>query len=96
MKIVLGNGYFVEVEGRDFTLKQNYQYKTKEGVEKEGVKSLGYFANLNGAIERYLILNQSDLNTDSSVEMKEYLELVRVANENAIKAFEAIMECGRE
>ena len=92
MKILLGNGYFVEIDSMNHTLKQKYMGTDKQGVEKEYEKVHGYFSNLESAIERYLLLNQSDLNNDSSVEMREYLELVRVANENAVKACEAIVE----
>lgn len=96
MKILLGNGYFVEIDKLNHTLKQNCKRTDKEGNEKEYEKTHGYFSNLEGAIERYLFLNQIDSMADSSLEMKEYLELVRVANENAVKAFKEVVECERE
>lgn len=90
MKILLGNGYFVEIDSMNHTLKQKYMGADKQGAEKEYEKTHGYFSNLESAVERYLFLNQIDSMADSSIEMKEYLELVRVANENAVKAFKEV------
>lgn len=92
MKILLGNGYFVEIDNLNHTLKQNKCGKDKQGNEKEYEKTHGYFSNLESAIERYLFLNQIDFMTDCSIKMNQYLELVRVANENAVKAVKAIVE----
>lgn len=96
MKILLGNGYFVEIDSMNHTLKQGYIGTDKQGKEKEYEKTHGYFSSLESAIERYLFLNQIDSMADLSVDMKHYLELVRVANENAVQAFKEVMECGRE
>lgn len=96
MKILLGNGYFVELDSMNHTLKQKYIGKNKKGEEQEYEKVHGYFSNLEGAVERYLFLNQIDSMADLSVDMKQYLELVYMANETAVKAVKAITECGRE
>ena len=76
MKILLGNGYFVEIDSLNYTLKQKYTGKNKQGEEKEYEKTHGYFSNLESAIERYLKLNQNDLMADCSVKMHQYLELL--------------------
>ena len=92
MKILLGNGYFVEIDKLNHTLKQNCKGTDKDGNEKEYEKVHGYFSNLESAIERYLKLNQNDLMADCSVKIHQYLELVRVANEQAVQAVKAVVE----
>lgn len=42
--------------------------------------------------ERYLMLNQIDSMADFDVDMKEYLELVKEANEQAVQAVKAVVE----
>ena len=90
MKILLGNGYFVEIDNLNHTLKQEYIGTNKEGAFQQYEKVHGYFSNLDSAVERYLLLNQNDLMADSRLGMKKYLELVRLANENAVKAFKEV------
>jgi len=92
MVILLGNGYFVEVDSLNYTLKQKYTGRDKQGEEKEYEKMHGYFSNLDSAIERYLKLNKNDLMADCSVKMHQYLELVKVANEQAVQAVKAVVE----
>lgn len=92
MVILLGNGYFVEIDSLNYTLKQKYTGKNKQGEEKEYEKTHGYFGNLDGAIERYLKLNQNDLMADCSIRMNQYLELVKEANEQAVQAVKAVVE----
>ena len=92
MVILLSNGYFVEIDKLNHTLKQNCKGTDKAGNEKEYEKTHGYFSNIDSAIERYLKLNQNDLMADCSVKMHQYLELVKKANEQAVQAVKAIVE----
>lgn len=92
MVILLGNGYLVEVDSLNYTLKQKYIGENKKGEQQEYEKTHGYFSNLESAIERYLKLNQIELMAGCSIKMNQYLELVRVANENAVQAVKAVVE----
>lgn len=92
MKILLGNGYFVEIDKLNHTLKKKCKGTGKDGKEKEHEKTHGYFSNLESAIERYLKLNQIDLMAESSLEMRRYVEVIDEINRSAVKAFKAIAE----
>ena len=60
MIIKLSNGYYIEVDNLNHTLKQTYIGKTKDGKTKECEKVIGYFSSLDNALQRYLIHNQTD------------------------------------
>jgi len=94
MIIKLSNGYYIEIDNLNHTLKQNYIGTTKDGEKKEYEKTIGYFSNLDNALKRYLIHNQTDFMADSSMSLDEYLEFVEEANKQAIKEIKSLLEGG--
>ena len=83
VRINLTNGYFIEQEPLNYTLKQSFQGEKKDGTPKESVRTIGYFGDLEGAIKRYLKLNQLDENDGVSVDMRNYVECIEKANNKA-------------
>ena len=83
VKIELLNGYFIEQEPLNYTLKQSFTGEKKDGTPKESVKTIGYFGDLEGAIKRFLKLNQLDENDGLSVDMKNYVDSIVAANDKA-------------
>lgn len=48
--INLKNGYYIEVDSLNHTLKQRFQGKTKSGEMKDSDRTCGYFPNMRGEI----------------------------------------------
>jgi hypothetical protein len=83
--IILTNGYFIEKEGRDHVLKQNYMAKGKNKQEHEAVRNVGYFSSTENAIRCYLEEMQTTELDGLQMSMKEYANAIQVANDGAVK-----------
>ena len=83
--IELIDGYFIEVDELNHTLKQRYTGEDKEGNPKEGcVRTIGYFPNVKACLERIVRLIPLDENDGAVISLREYAE----AAENAFKKVE--------
>lgn len=90
--IKLANGYYIEIDPLNYTLRQEYIGKTKEGQEKKGIRTIGYFSNMKNAVDRFLKMNQVDELRDFSGDFKEYVKKVDEANKTAVKAICEVLE----
>lgn len=67
--VELQDGYFVEIDSLNHTLRQRYAGQDKDGNEKESVRTIGYFGDMKQCIkallERY-----------PRISFDEYLELL--------------------
>lgn len=81
--VELIDGYFIEIDDMNHTLKQRFAGKTKEGVEKESVRIIGYFPDLPSCIEKIARLNAISELDGQFVDIREY----------ACKAEEAFKKC---
>lgn len=94
--IKLPNGYFIEIDDMNLTLKQKYTYTDKNGDEKEAVRTIGYYNphgnGMEGAIKRYLTCNQIDLQSREAVEMSEYVKSIERINKEAVQAFKKVLQ----
>ena len=88
MKINLNYGYYIEVDTYNYTLKQKYDGKTKDGQDKDSVRTCGYFGNIRNAIEKYLKLVQLDLLDDEALSLQEYVKSIELINKMAIRGLE--------
>ena len=88
MKINLNYGYYIEVDTYNYTLKQKYDGKTKDGQDKDSVRTCGYFGNIRNAIEKYLKLVQIDLLDDDVLTLQEYVKSIELINKMAIRGLE--------
>ena len=91
MQITLTNGYFIEVDERNYTLKQKYLGKTKDGESKETERICGYYGKLDHAIEEYLKANQEDRGDDQAMDMEEYAQFVSQVNKAAVEAIKVAL-----
>lgn len=86
--IKLTDGYYIEREGRDHVLKQIYttqpKGRFKDVAPKEAIRDIGYFSNLESALERYLLLVQSERGDGHIVGMGDYIETINRINQEAI------------
>ena len=84
--IILINGYFVEEDAMNYTLKQNYIFKNKEGVERNAIKVHGYFSKLEHAVERTIKLLQLDEMHDLTLQFHDYVEMIKQSNQESVQA----------
>lgn len=92
MQINLINGFYIENDNRNFTLKQKYIGTRKDGTKKESVKIISHCGNLEQAIETFLRLNQIDRGAKLAVDLMEYVNLVEQSNKEAVQALKSVLE----
>lgn len=87
IKITLINGYFIEHDKRNYTLKQKYQ-----GKAKESVKTISHHQDLEGAVRSFLNINQVDEMSKLSLDLMQYVKMVDEVNRNAVLAIMSVLE----
>ena len=95
MQINLINGFYIETDNRNFTLKQKYIGTRKDGTKKESVKIISHCGSLEQALELFLRINQVPKESKLSVDLMAYASLVEQSNEEAVRALKREIEvCG--
>lgn len=85
--VELIEGYFVEIDSLNHTLKKRYIGKNKNtGEDKQSEKIIGYYKNLPDCIERLVRLIPIDENDNTAITLSEYAE----ASERAFKRVEEL------
>lgn len=85
MKIVLTNGFFIEIDELNHTLKQKYIGEKKDGTKYDVERVWGYFGkDLEGAIRKYIRLNQNVLLAREIMELEEYVKSIKRINFEAV------------
>ena len=92
MQINLINGFYIETDNRNFTLKQKYIGTRKDGIKKEAVKIHGHYGSLEKALEAFLKLYQIDRGARFSVDLMSYASLVEQSNKEAVRALKREIE----
>lgn len=72
--IELINGYFIEVDELNHTLKQRYKGEDKEGNPKDSEKLIGYFRSVQECLERIVRLIPLDELDGTVISLREYAE----------------------
>lgn len=88
--INLKNGYYIEIDNLNHTLKQRFQGKTKSGKVKDSGRTCGYFPNMRGAIEKYIKLCRLDVLDGEYMEMQEYIRQVERIDQIAMQGIDKI------
>ena len=83
--IKLRDGYFIEVDDMNATLKKKYMGKTKSGVEKEAEKTIGYYPNVVDAVESYVVRNRIDKMDGMELSMDAYINELKKADTDMVK-----------
>ena len=78
--ITLKNGYYIEVDPLNYTLRQKYTGETKSGEKKDAFRTLGHFGNMESAIRKYLELSQMDVLDGERMTLEEYVESIQKIN----------------
>ena len=92
MQINLINGFYIETDNRNFTLKQKYIGTRKDGTKKEAVKIISHCGSLDQALEAFLKLYQIDRGARFAVDLMSYASLVEQSNKEAVRALKREIE----
>lgn len=92
MKIKLDREFYIEVDSLNHTLKQKYCGETKDGAKKEAERTIGYYPDVEQCVERYLEERQKLLSPDKEMTMREYVNLVRKSNKDAVEVIKKATE----
>ena len=84
-KIEIRDGYFIELDDMNATLKKKYIGKTKDGEEKEAVKTIGYYPKPIDAIERFISLNRLDKMDGAELSISEYVNELKKADKEVVE-----------
>ena len=95
MQINLINGFYIETDNRNFTLKQKYIGTRKDGTKKESVKIISHCGSLEQALELFLRINQVPKESKMAVDLMAYASLVEQSNKDDVQALKREIEvCG--
>lgn len=86
--IDLKNGYYIEIDPLNYTLRQKYTGETKSGEKKEAFRTLGYFGNVESAIMKYIELSQMDVLDGERLTLEEYVESIQKINAIALQGIQ--------
>lgn len=88
--INLKNGFYIEVDSFNHTLKQIFQGKTESGNAKESNRTCGYFPSVRGAIEKYIKLCRLDVLDGEYMDMQEYIRHIERIDQLALQGIDKI------
>ena len=90
MRIHVVGSFYIEADGKNYTLREEYAGQTRCGEPRKGQRTHGYFRELSGAVWKCLELNT--LNGAKAVELWECAKIVEESNKNAVNALEKEIE----
>lgn len=85
MTVKLNHGFFIEIDALNYTLCHKYKGKTRDGREKDAVKTCGYFGNIESAVKEYLRLVQLENLKDETLSSEKFLLAIDKSNEVAVE-----------
>lgn len=86
--ITLKNGYYIEIDPLNYTLRQKYTGETKSGEKKDAFRTLGHFGNMESAIRKYLELSQMDVLDGERLTLEEYVDSIQKINAIALQGIQ--------
>lgn len=89
--IELKNGYYIEVDSLNYTLRQRYSGTTKNGEEREAFRTCGYFGDIRQAIKKYIILTQLDVLNEERLSLEAYVKSIERVNKLAVQGLESVL-----
>ena len=92
MQINLINGFYIDTDNRNFTLKQKYIGTRKDGTKKEAVKIISHCGNLEQALDLFLRINQVPKEAKMAVDLMYYANYIEQSNKEAVRALKREIE----
>ena len=96
MQINLINGFYVETDNRNFTLKQKYIGNRKDGTKKESVKIISHCGSMEQALDLFLRINQVPKEAKLAVDLMAYADFIEQSNKESVRALKSDLECNHE
>ncbi len=84
-KIELRDGYFIEVDELNSTLKQRYEGTKKTGEKKDSKRVIGYYSTPTDALKRFVVLNRLDKMDGMELSLAEYLNALKKADTDVME-----------
>lgn len=69
LAVEMQDGYFVEIDSLNHTLRQRYAGQDKDGNEKESVRTIGYFGDMKQCIKALLERYPSELSEKAQISL---------------------------
>lgn len=91
VEVNLMDGYFVEIDPLNYTLKQRYNGKDKDGNIRDGERFIGAYGNMNQCVESFMTLYQLDSMKGQSISFRQYVGMVENANKRAIGELKEVL-----
>ena len=92
MQINLINGFYIETDNRNFTLKQKYIGTRKDGTKKDAVKIISHCGSLEQALDLFLRINQVPKESKMAVDLMYYANYIEQSNKEAVRALKREIE----
>ena len=92
MQINLINGFYIETDNRNFTMKQKYVGTRKDGTKKEAVKIISHCGSLEQALDLFLRINQVPKEAKMAVDLMSYANYIEQSNKEAVRALKREIE----
>ena len=86
--VTLKNGYYIEIDPLNYTLRQKYTGKTKYGEKKEAFRTLWHFGNMESTIRKYLELSQLDVLDGERLTLEECVDSIQKINAIALQGIQ--------
>lgn len=86
--ITLKNGYYIEVDPLNYTLRQKYTGETKSGEKRDAFRTLGHFGNMESAIRKYIERSQLDVLDGERLTLEEYVDSIQKINAIALQGIQ--------
>ena len=86
-QIELNDGYYIEIDenARCYDLKQRYKGQSKDGTERDGIKAIGYYSDIQGALERFVRINRVHELGDTPISLPDAIEAIKKADKKIEK-----------
>lgn len=89
--IELSNGYFIDIDPLNYTLRQRYTGQAKSGERKEAVRTHGHYSRIEQAITRYMELCQMEILDGERLSLEEYVDLIKTVNKVALHGLKEVL-----
>ncbi len=86
--ITLKNGYYIEIDQLNYTLRQKYTGETKSGEKRDAFRTLGHFGNMETAIRKYIELTWLEVLDGERLTLEEYVDSIQKINAIALQGIQ--------
>lgn len=86
--ITLKNGYYIEIDPLNYTLRQKYTGETRSGEKRDAFRTLGHFGNMEIAIRKYIELTRLDVLDGERLTLEEYVDSIQKINAIALQGIQ--------